>query len=75
VAAARNAEIACTPASSPSMNRQFTAPREFTPNGTGHTTHHQQASMIRRRIAWKTAPPAIPAHARSVRGTPSLMRQ
>jgi hypothetical protein len=53
------------------MNRiesQFTAPREFTPNGTGHTTHHEQASMIRRRIAWKTAPPAIPAHARSSPG-------
>ncbi len=71
MAAARNAEIACTPASSPRMNRiesQFTALRELTPNGTGHTTHHQQASMIRRRIAWKTAPPAIPAHARSSPG-------
>jgi hypothetical protein len=71
VAAARNAEIAGTPASSPWMNRiecQFTALREFTPNGTGHTTHHEQASMIRRRIAWKTATPAIPAHARSSPG-------
>jgi hypothetical protein len=53
------------------MNRiecQFTAPREFTPNGTGHTTHHEQASMIRRCIAWETAPPAIPARARSSPG-------
>jgi hypothetical protein len=54
---------------------QFTAPREFTPNGTGHTTHHEQASLIRRRIAWKPphqrSPPTPDRHP----GKRSLMRQ
>jgi len=38
------------------MNRieaQFTALREFTLNGTDHTTHREQNSMIRRYIAWR----------------------
>jgi hypothetical protein len=38
------------------MNRlecQFTALREFTLNGTDHATHREQASMIRRYIAWR----------------------
>jgi hypothetical protein len=55
-AAASNAEIACTPTNSSWMNRlecQFTALREFTLNGTGHATHREQGSMIRRYIAWR----------------------
>jgi hypothetical protein len=38
------------------MNRieaQFTALREFALNGTGHATHREQGSMIRRYIAWR----------------------
>lgn len=38
------------------MNRieaQFTALREFALNGTDHTTHREQNSMIRRYIAWR----------------------
>ena len=38
------------------MNRlecQFNALREFTLNGTDHSTHREQGSMIRRYIAWR----------------------
>ncbi|HEX8006457.1 MAG TPA: transposase [Trebonia sp.] len=55
-AAANNAEIACTPSSSSWMNRieaQFTALRYFALDGTGHASHKEQASMIRRYIIWR----------------------
>jgi hypothetical protein len=55
-AAANNAEIACTPAGSSWLNRieaQFTALRYFTLDGTGHPSHQEQASMIRRYIIWR----------------------
>jgi transposase len=55
-AIANNTEIAYLPTNSSWMNRieaQFTALREFTLNGTDHTTHRQQNSMIRRYIAWR----------------------
>ncbi|MGH3226805.1 MAG: IS630 family transposase, partial [Streptosporangiaceae bacterium] len=55
-AAANNTEIAYVPTNSSWMNRieaQFTALREFTLNGTDHTTHREQNSMIRRYIAWR----------------------
>ena len=32
---------------------QFTALREFTLNGTDHTTYREQDSMIRSYIAWR----------------------
>jgi hypothetical protein len=35
------------------IEAQFTALRYFTLDGTDHTSHHQQASMIRRYIAWR----------------------
>jgi hypothetical protein len=38
------------------MNRthaQLTALREFTLNGTGHTTRRQQDTMTRRCITWR----------------------
>ena len=44
------------PTNSSWMNRieaQFTALREFALNGTDHTTHREQNSMIRRYIAWR----------------------
>jgi len=40
--------------------RQFTALREFTLNGTDHATHREQASMIRRYIAWRNRHTADP---------------
>ena len=55
-AKASNVEIAYTPTSSSWLNRieaQFTALRYFTLDGTDHTTHKEQASMIRRYIIWR----------------------
>jgi transposase len=55
-AQANNAEITCTPTNSSWLNRieaQFTALRYFALDGTGHATHEQQASMIRRYIIWR----------------------
>ena len=45
-----------TPANSSWLNRieaQFTALRYFALDGTDHTTHQEQASMIRRYIIWR----------------------
>jgi hypothetical protein len=55
-AAADNVEIACTPTNCSWLNRieaQFTALRYFALNGTGHATHKEQRSMIRRYIIWR----------------------
>ncbi len=55
-AAANNVEIAYTPFYGSWLNRiepQFTALRYFTLDGTDHTTHREQARMIRRYIAWR----------------------
>jgi transposase len=55
-ATTNNAEIAYTPTNSSWLNRieaQFTALRYFTLDGTGHATHQEQASMIRRYIIWR----------------------
>ena len=55
-AAANNVEIAYTPTNSSWLNRieaQFTALRYFTLDGTDHTTHKEQGSMIRRYIIWR----------------------
>jgi transposase len=55
-AATNNVEIAYTPFYGSWLNRiepQFTALRYFTLDGTDHQTHHEQASMIRRYIAWR----------------------
>ena len=56
-AAANNVELAYTPTNASWLNRieaQFQALRYFTLDGTDHASHHQQASMIRRYIAWRT---------------------
>ena len=78
-AAASNAEIAYTPTNSSWMNRlecQFTALREFTLNGTDHASHREQASMIRRYIAWRNRHTADPRLRRIVQtGKCSLRRQ
>jgi transposase len=55
-AAANNVEIAHTPTNSSWLNRieaQFTALRYFALDGTGHASHKEQASMIRRYIIWR----------------------
>ena len=55
-AAANNVEFAYTPTNASWLNRieaQFQALRYFTLDGTDHASHHEQASMIRRYIAWR----------------------
>ena len=55
-AAANNVELAYVPTNASWLNRieaQFTALRYFTLDGTDHPSHGQQASMIRRYIAWR----------------------
>jgi transposase len=55
-AAANNVELAYTPTNASWLNRieaQFTALRYFTLDGTDHRSHAEQASMIRRYIAWR----------------------
>jgi hypothetical protein len=42
------------------LEAQFTALREFTLNGTDHTNHREQDSMIRRYIAWRNRHTADP---------------
>ena len=55
--AANNVELAYVPVLRVSwLNRieaQFPALRYFTLDGTDHATHHEQARMIRRYIAWR----------------------
>ena len=55
-AAANNVELAYTPTYSSWLNRieaQFQALRYFALDGTDHTSHREQASMIRRYIHWR----------------------
>jgi transposase len=55
-AAANNVELAYTPTYSSWLNRieaQFQALRYFTLDGTDHSSHAEQASMIRRYIRWR----------------------
>ena len=49
-------ELAYVPTNASWLNRieaQFTALRYFTVDGTDHASHGEQASMIRRYIAWR----------------------
>ena len=55
-AAANNVELAYVPFYASWLNRieaQFTALRYFALDGTDHPSHKEQASMIRRYIAWR----------------------
>lgn len=55
-AAANNVELAYVPYYASWLNRieaQFTALRYFALDGTDHDSHHAQARMIRRYIAWR----------------------
>ena len=54
--AANNVELAYTPHYASWLNRieaQFQALRYFALDGTDHPSHHEQARMIRRYIAWR----------------------
>jgi hypothetical protein len=53
---AGNVELADTPTNCSWLNRieaQFQALSYFTLDGTDHASHHEQASMIRRYLAWR----------------------
>jgi hypothetical protein len=55
-AATNNVELAYVPFYGSWLNRieaQFTALRYFALDGTDHKSHREQASMIRRYIAWR----------------------
>jgi hypothetical protein len=55
-AAANHVELAYVPTNASWLNRieaQFTAPRYFAVDGTDHPSHAEQASRIRRYIAWR----------------------
>jgi hypothetical protein len=55
-AAANNVELAYVPTSASWLNRigaQFPGAALLHLDGTDHTSHHEQASMIRRYIAWR----------------------
>ena len=55
-ATANNVELAYVPFYGSWLNRieaQFTALRYFALDGTDHDSHREQASMIRRYIAWR----------------------
>jgi transposase len=55
-AAANNVELAYVPTNASWLNRieaQFQALRYFTLDGTDHTSHDEQNSMIRRYIRWR----------------------
>jgi transposase len=55
-AAANNVELAYTPTNASYLNRiegHFAALRYFTLDGTDHSSHAEQASMIRRYLIWR----------------------
>ena len=55
-AAANNVELANTPTNASYLNRiegHFAALRYFSLDGTDHSSHAEQASMIRRYIIWR----------------------
>ena len=47
------------------IEAQFTALRYFALDGTDQPNHHEQASMIRRYIAWRTDTPPTRTSAKS----------
>jgi hypothetical protein len=67
-AQANNVEIAYVSFYGSWLNRiepQFTALRYFALDGTDHSSHHEQASMIRRYIAWRNSHLTDPSYAKS----------
>ena len=69
--AANNVEQACIPTNASWPNRieaQFQALRYFTLDGTDSSGHAEQATMIRRYIAWRNRMPTTTGSARSSTG-------
>ena len=76
-AAANNVELAYTPFYGSWLNRieaQFTALRYFALDGTDHESHREQASMIRRYIAWRNRHVTDPKLRKVVRRAETIKR-
>jgi transposase len=76
-AAANNVELAYVPFYGSWLNRieaQFTALRYFALDGTDHGTHHQQANMIRRYIAWRNRHATDPKLRKIIRRAETIKR-
>ena len=72
-----NVELAYVPFYGSWLNRieaQFTALRYFALNGTDHPTHTEQASMIRRYIAWRNRHTTDPKLRKVVRRAETIKR-
>ncbi len=76
-AAANNVELAYVPFYGSWLNRieaQFTALRYFALDGTDHQSHHEQASMIRRYIAWRNRHVTDPKLRKVIRRAATIKR-
>jgi transposase len=76
-AAANNVELAYVPFYGSWLNRieaQFTALRYFALDGTDHDSHGEQASMIRRYIAWRNRHVTDPKLRKVVRRAETIKR-
>jgi transposase len=76
-AAANNVELAYVPFYGYWLNRieaQFTALRYFALDGTDHGTHREQASMIRRYIAWRNRHATDPRLRKVIRRAETIKR-
>jgi transposase len=76
-AAANNVELAYVPFYGSWLNRieaQFTALRYFALDGTDHDSHREQASMIRRYIAWRNRHVTDPRLRKVVRRAETIKR-
>ena len=76
-AAANNVELAYVPFYGSWLNRieaQFTALRYFALDGTDHESHREQASMIRRYIAWRNRHVTDPMLRKVVRRAETIKR-
>jgi transposase len=76
-AADNNVELAYVPFYGSWLNRieaQFTALRYFALDGTDHQTHREQASMIRRYIAWRNRHVTDPRLRKVIRRAETIKR-
>jgi transposase len=76
-AAANNIELAYVPFYGSWLNRieaQFTALRYFALDGTDHPSHREQASMIRRYIAWRNRHATDPRLRKVIRRAETIKR-
>jgi transposase len=76
-AAVNNVELAYVPFYGSWLNRieaQFTALRYFALDGTDHESHREQASMIRRYIAWRNRHVTDPSLRKVIRRAETIKR-